>query len=175
MGSKCHTNCHQATSRCMSQVVRQRTGYQAQGPTYSRLGPGLFSDAQRLPLGLVFKDSGKARPTSRGHKSPSGEPKQTEPHGGRAGQGLEAWLVGGGRVQGPSPGCWSRPLGTHASQRPLLSFPGLCPTQALARKRQAELGRPPQDLGDLPGANEAIYTSGHSTADQYVFKRFLPK
>lgn len=93
MGSKCHTNCHQATSRCMSQVIRPLTGYQAQGPTYSRLGPGLFSDAQGLPLGLVFKASGKARPTSRGHKSPSGKPKQAEPHGGRAGRGLEAWLV----------------------------------------------------------------------------------
>lgn len=71
----------------MSQVIRQLTGYQAQGPTYSRLGPGLFSDAQGLPLGLVFKDSGKARPTSRGHKSPSGK-------AGRA-PWREGWRLGG--------------------------------------------------------------------------------
>lgn len=94
MGSKCHTNCHQATSRCMSQVVCQHTGNQAQGPTYSRLGPGLFSDAQGLPLGLVFKDSGKARPTSRGHKSPSGG-AQADRAPRRAGWPGSRGLVGG--------------------------------------------------------------------------------
>lgn len=58
---------------------------------------------------------------------------------------------------------------------PVFTCPGLCPPQALAREKQAQSGRPPQDPGGLPGANEAIYTSGHSPTEQYIFKQFLPK
>lgn len=144
-------------------------------PRVPGTGPRIFQVGSRPLFRCMGADLGleKQGPLPKAINHPVESPSRQSPmEGGLAG----VWLVvGEGGVQGPSPGCWPQPFGTHASQRPLLSFPGLCPTQALARKRQAEPGRPPQDLGGLPGANEAIYTSGHSPTKQYVFKRFLPK
>lgn len=101
-----------------------------------------------------------------------GEPKQAGLLEGGLVVALEAWL----RWFTVHPQGSGLPFLTHTLPRgPVFTFPGLCPTQALAREEQAESGQPPQDLGGLPGANGAIYTSGHSPTEQYIFKQFLPK
>lgn len=131
------------------------------------------SDAQRWPWAWLFEAPGGARPIFHGHKSSGGGVTAGAApwEEGRLGPG--AWWEAA-RAQ-PSPGLWPQPLGHVPPRGPFSAFPGLCPPQALAGERQEDRGQPPQDLGGLPGADEAIYTSGHSPTEQCIFKRFLPK
>lgn len=108
----------------------QLAGYQAQGPTCARPGPGLFSNAQGLP-GPGLQGSWKSKATSWSHKSPSGKPKQAELRGGRAGGGLRAHPQGVGH----GPLAYTLPRGPFP-------LPGLCPTQAWpGEDRQNQGGR----------------------------------
>lgn len=112
------------------------TGCRLQGPTCSRLHPGLFKCIE-VALGLAFKAPGGGRPTSRGHESPGGGAEAGGAPGEEGWLGLEAWW---GAAQGPS-----IPRALVAAPRPTrfpgaspLLSPGPCPLQALAGERQAE-------------------------------------
>lgn len=96
-----------------------------------------------------------------------GKPKQAKPHGGKAGWGA-AVSVGGS--SGPIPPALATVV-WHAHFPGASSLlPWTLPSLALAQGRQTEPGQPPQDLGGLPEADEAIYTSGHSPPSSAFLK-----
>lgn len=81
------------------------------------------------------------------------------------------------RSRAQSQGSGHRPWAHTLSRGPsLLSLCSRPAAKKAAKDRQAEPEQPPQvprtfpDLGGLPGANEAIYTTGRSPTEHCIFK-----
>lgn len=80
MGSRPHLSNHPATHRSLyTSNMPSSLGTQAQCSVSSRLRVGPFINTQEGPWASVPGPPGKARPTSQGHNSCSGELKQAEP------------------------------------------------------------------------------------------------
>lgn len=140
--SKSHISCHQAMSKCMAQVTHQLPGYQAQGPTYSRLGPGLFLDAWGLTWAWLLRLLEKQGPLPKAINHPVESPSRQSPmEGGLAGVWRLGWWWGKGGVQGPSPGCWPQPFAHMLPRGPLsLSLDSALPRPWPGKDRQNQGG-----------------------------------
>lgn len=136
-GQQSHTGCHLAMGRCLYASDRLSSrGSQAQGPTCSSLDVGLSAKALGLPQAWLSRLLQKQGPPREAINYPVGEPKQAGLLEGGLVVALEAWL----RWFTVHPQGSGLPFLTHTLPRgPVFTFPGLCPTQALAREEQAEI------------------------------------
>ena len=171
-GRKSLTSCPWAISRSLYTqcCTHSHSRVPGTGPHVLQTGSGMHSDAQGLPWASLPRLLEKQGPPPKAINHPKGSLSRQHLLEGelagvcRLGEGLRVYPQGAGH----GPLAHTLPWGP-------LPFPWALPYPGPGQGKAGRAGRPPQDLGGLPGPSETIYTSGPSPTEQCVFKPLLPK